>query len=420
MQRLLLPRKAMALAPILVAMGLFCPSLPGENWPQFRGANGRGVSQESGFPLAWGADRISWMIELPGMGHSAPVIWGNKLFLTSAGESGTVRYVMCLDARTGERIWTRVMGFNPSGRHPKSSWASSTPAVDGERVYVVFADTERQMLTAYDFDGNLTWRKIIGSYESQHAQGVSPIVFEDLVVLTNDQDGPSSIIACDKRTGRTVWSVLRHSGPQSTSYATPFIYQPKVGRPELICSSTHTGVSGLDVRTGQTLWTTKSLPMRTVGSPVLAEGLVFQTCGVGGQGKLMLAVDPNEHGAVSATRIRYQRTQILPYVPTPVAFRNYLFLWNDRGVVCCMDPQTGKDIWTKRVGGDFSGSPICASGMLFNMDENGDVVVLSASSEFKVLGKIPLGDPSHSTPAVANGRLYFRTFHHLACVTARQ
>jgi len=187
----------------------------------------------------------------------------------------------------------------------------------------------------------------------------------------------------------------------------------------LICSSSLSGVSALDPHTGQTIWTTKSLPQRTVGSPVLAGGLFFQCCGAAGQGTLMVAVDPKGHGDVSKSGVRYKRNRLLPYVPTPVAFGNHLFLWSDHGVVCCVDPATGKDIWTKRVGGDFSGSPICASKMLFNVDEAGNVIVLAASDDFKLLGKIPLGDPSHSTPAVANGRLYFRTFHHLACAAGR-
>jgi len=419
MPRLRFPRSLIRLTLLVLGPALFCPLSWAENWSQFRGDDGTGMSQECDFSSQWSADRIRWNVELPGVGHSSPVIWGNKVFLTSAGDLGTVRYVLCFDARTGESIWTRQMALNPSRKHAKSSWASSTPAVDGERVYVVFADSDRQTLTAYDFDGHLAWRKNVGSYESQHAQGASPIVFEGLVILANDQDGPSSIIACDKRTGRTVWSVLRNSGTQSTSYATPFIYRPKEGPPQLICSSSFSGVSALDPRTGRTIWTTKSLPQRTVASPVLAAGLLFQCCGAAGQGKLMVAVDPGGRGDVSKTHVRYTRTHILPYVPTPVAFRDYLFLWSDHGVVCCMDPHTGKDVWTKRVGGDFSGSPICASGMLFNSDESGNVIVLAATGEFKLLGKIPLGDQSHSTGAVANGRIYFRTFHHLACVAAR-
>lgn len=398
---------------------LCCPCCRGDNWSQFRGDDGSGVSAERKFSPRLSADRILWTVDLPGVGHSSPVVWGNKLFLTASNESGTLRHLLCLDALSGKVLWTRDMTFSRSHKHPKNSWATSTPALDGERVYVVFADSARQMLAAYDFEGNAVWQKNLGSFQSQHAQGTSPIVFEDLVILANDQDGPSSIIACDKRSGRTVWSAERNSGPQATSYATPFVYHPNDGPPQLICSSSLSGVSALDPHTGHTIWTTKSLPQRTVGSPVVAGGLIFQCCGAGGQGMLMVAVDPGGQGDVSETRVRYRRTRLLPYVPTPVAWEGHLFLWSDHGVVSCLEPETGKEVWTKRVGGDFSASPLCAGGMLFNVDEAGDVVALSASADFKLLGKLPLGDPSHSTPAIANGRFYFRTFHHLACVAGR-
>jgi outer membrane protein assembly factor BamB len=390
-----------------------------ENWSQFRGDDGTGKSSEKQIRSEWSADRLAWTVELPGVGHSSPVIWGNKLFLTSANDSGTTRYLLCLDAGSGKILWKRQMEFSRSHKHPKNSWASSTPALDGERVYVVFADSARQILAAYDFEGNSVWEQNLGGFQSQHAQGTSPIVFEDMVILANDQDGPSFIAAYDKLTGHIVWNVPRKSAPQSTSYATPFIYHPKQGPPQLICSSSQSGVSALDPHTGQTIWTTKSLPQRTVASPVLAGGLFFQCCGAGGQGMLMVAIDPGGQGDVSKTHVRYTRTRLLPYVPTPIACGKYLFLWSDHGVVCCMDPTTGKDVWTKRVGGDFSASPICAGGELFNVDEAGNVLVVAASKEFKLLGKFALGDPSHSTPAIANGRFYFRTFHHLACAAAQ-
>jgi outer membrane protein assembly factor BamB len=419
MRRLRLESGFSALSLLVLVPALLGTTCLAENWSQFRGENGTGKSDEKDIRSPVSADRIQWTVELPGVGHSSPVIWGNKLFLTSANDTGTTRYVLCLDAASGKILWKRQMEFSRSHKHPKNSWASSTPALDGERVYVVFADSARQIVAAYDFEGNPVWEKNLGSFQSQHAQGTSPIVFEDMVILANDQDGPSSIVALDKLTGHLVWSAPRKSAPQSTSYATPLVYRPKQGPPQLICSSSQSGVSALDPHTGQTIWTTKSLPQRTVASPVLAGGLLFQCCGAAGQGMLMIAVDPGGQGDVSKTRVRYKRTRLLPYVPTPVACGKYLFLWSDHGVVCCMDPATGKDAWTKRVGGDFSASPICAGGELFNVDEAGNVVVVAASAEFKLLGKFPLGDPSHSTPAVANGRLYFRTFHHLACVAAR-
>ncbi len=406
---------------VLVAswLGFAVRAARADNWPRFRGDNGTGVSKEAGLSEPWNPDRIRWTVPVPGTGHSSPVIWGNKLFLTSASENGTTRSVLCFDAQTGKQLWTRSIKLKANPKHPKSSWASATPAVDGERVYVAFADVQHYLLTAYDFDGNQLWQEDLGNFQSQHGQGVSPILFEDLVILANDQDGPSSIFARDKRTGRAVWTASRESGTQSTSYATPFIYQPKQGPPQLICSSSFSGVSGLDLKTGKTIWTTKSTPQRTVGSPVLSGGLVLQCCGQGGQGMLMVAVDPNGHGDVAGTEIRYKRTKMLPYVPTPLAYQNYLFLWCDRGTVCCVDPTTGKDLWIKRIGGDFSGSPIGAGGMLFNIDEAGNVVVLAAGAEYKLLGKIPLGEPSEATPALANGRLYLRTSHHLTCVAAR-
>jgi outer membrane protein assembly factor BamB len=406
---------------ITLAAGLTLASGPVEaaNWPRFRGENGSGVSDEQGFTSPWSPDRVRWTVPVPGTGHSSPVIWGDKLFLTTASEKGTTRSVLCFNAQTGKQLWTKSIELKANPKHPKSSWASATPAVDGERVFVAFADVQRYLLLAYDFDGKELWQQDLGGFESQHGEGASPILFDDLVIMANDQDGPSSIVAHDKRTGRPVWTAERNSGAQSTSYATPFIYRPKEGPPQLICSSSFSGISGLDPKTGKTIWTTHRLPQRTVASPVLAAGLVLQTCGSGGQGSLMVAVDPSGHGDVSKSEVRYKRAKLLPYVPTPLMYQSYLFLWCDRGTVCCVDPTTGKDLWVKRIGGDFSGSPIGAGGMLFNVDEQGNVVVLAAGPEFKLLGKLPLGEPSNSTPAVANGRLYLRTFHHLTCVAAR-
>jgi outer membrane protein assembly factor BamB len=398
-----LPR--LAGATILAASLLLAgSSIRADNWPRFRGQNGSGISEEEGFSAPGNPDRVRWTIPVPGTGHSSPVIWGTKLFLTTASETGTTRSALCFDAETGKLLWTRSIQLNANPKHHKSSWASATPAVDSDRVIVAFADVQRFLLLAYDFDGKPLWEKNLGGFESQHGEGASPILYEDLVIMVNDQDGPSSIVALDKRTGHAVWTVPRKSGSQSTSYATPFIYRPKQGPPQLICSSSFSGVSALDPKTGKTIWTTKSLPQRTVGSPVLSTGLILQCCGAGGQGSLMVAVGPTGQGDVSQTEIRYKRTKVLPYVPTPLAYQNYVFLWGDRGTVCCINPTTGRDVWTKRVGGDFSGSPIGAGGMLFNIDEHGDTIVLAAGPEFKLLGKIPLGEPSHSTPAVANGR----------------
>ena len=395
-----------------------------ENWTRFRGDNGSGISTQKGIPETWSPADYDWNIELPGVGHAPPAIWGDKLFVTSAlgtgAKGGKFRYLYCLDAKTGKQIWARMIGLNESHRHLKSSWASSTPAVDGERVYVAFADQEQFLLAAYDFDGTLIWRRILGPFESQHGLGVSPIVFEELVIIPNEQDGPSSIIAVDRRTGKTVWSALRKTQIQGTSYATPIIVKSKDGSPQLICSSRTMGVTSLDPYTGTLNWNSGELPARTVASPAYGNGLIIQTCGGGGKGMFMVAVDPSGKGDVSQTHVKYTRDKLLPYVPTPVAYNGYLFLWTDQGVVNCVEIETGKTVWAnKRAGGSISGSPICVDGKLYAICENGDVVVIAASPNYHFFGKTSLGDASYSTPSVANGRIYFRTFHRLICLPAR-
>lgn len=408
-------------APLLVGLLVGFPSSTrAGDWPRYRGPDGAAVSEQRGLPVTWTPDDYAWNVELPGVGHSSPVICGDQLFITSAIDEGSVRYLFCLDAVTGERLWCRATGLNRSHKHVKGSWASSTPAVDGERVYVTFADEENYLVTAYDLAGGLVWRRNLGAFESQHGHGVSPIVYHGLVIVPNDQKGPSSIVALDAETGETVWSTLREIG--RTSYATPIVVESEGTGPQLICCSGAMGITSLDPASGRLNWKTGPFPdpSRTVSSPVLADGLVVQTCGGGGRGNVLIAADVSRPGDSSRDRIRYRRgrRELLPYVPTPVYYDDHLFLWTDQGVVICIDWRTREDVWTERVGGNFSGSPVCIDGKLYAISEDGDVVVVAASPTYEFLGRTPLGDPSHATPAVADGRLYLRTFHRLACLEA--
>ena len=390
-----------------------------QNWTRFRGENGSGISTQKGIPTTWSPGDYIWNIELPGVGHSSPVVWKEKLFITSAIEQGAQRFLFCLKIETGEDIWSRKISLNKSQKHTYNSFASSTPATDGERVYVAFADNERYTLAAYDFDGNLVWRRSLGPFEGNHGLGVSPVIFEELVIIPKDQEGPSFIIAFDRKTGRTVWSTLRSF--YRMSYATPIIVRNKGEKPQLICSSGAMGVSSLNPYTGQFNWSTGEFPepRRTVGSPVFADGLVVQNCGGAGKGNLMIVVDISDPKNATRERIRYSRDRILPYVPTPISYQGHLYLWNDNGVVSCVETATGKNVWTERVGGTYFGSPICIDGKLYVMSAKGEMIVMAASPQYKLYGKTPLDGPSHATPAVAGGRLYIRTFHRLTCLEAK-
>ncbi len=398
---------------LLLSIVVFGTSLTSaQNWPRYRGADGSGVSEAKGFPTSWSQGDYEWVVELPGEGHSSPVIWDRDLFVTSATDEGRVRYLMCLDAVTGNIKWTRAAGFNTNPKHAKNSFASSSPATDGERVFVAFADEERFGLAAYDIEGNLLWRNWLGPFLSRHGQGTSPIVFEDLVIIPNDQDGPSSIVAYDRRDGRLVWSSLRAA--REASYATPLLIELPGKKPQLICLSGATGLSSLDPWSGGLNWSTAELPKRTVASPTYTSGLVYAICGEGGKGVRMIGVDPSGSGEIETTHIKFRRDKDLPYVPAAVGVNDSVFLWTDNGVVICLDPKTQKTRWQERVGGNFSGSPICVDGKLYCIEESGKVIVVDAGSEYRLLGENPIGDPSYSTPAVANGRLYLRSFHRLS------
>lgn len=410
-------RRARGLAwAVLLGLLLAPTSGRASEWTRFRGPNGTGISHLEGVPRHLGQRTIT---NGPSLCRASVtrrrVVWDDRLFVTCGGEKGS-RTLLCLNAASGETVWTDTVDLGANHLHRKNSYASGTPATDGERVYVAYADEEHYLVLGYSLAGEKLWTRDLGSFSSQHGQGVSPIVHGDLLIVPNDQMGPSSIIALNRKTGETVWESKRNF--RRTSYATPFILEVDGGQPQLICLSGATGLTGLDPETGTEIWRSGELPMRTVGSPVFGEGVVIASCGSGGRGKHMVAVEPTGNGDVSESHVRFVRKQNLPYVPTPVMWEGHLYLWNDDGVVCCVDPKTGENVWRERVGGNFSGSPVLIDGALYCISEDGEVVVIDASPTYRLHGRSPLGDASYATPAVANGRVYLRGFSRLCCLKA--
>lgn len=398
----------------LLAVAMTTSVTAADNWSRFRGENGTGVSLQTGIPTTWTAEELAWQIDLPGVGHSSPCIWHKTLFVTSAIGDGTTRLLMSINADTGAENWRREISLSSNHRHRKNSWASGTPTTNGKYVYVTFADEQSYVVGAWDFSGEQVWTRNLGEYESRHGVGASPIVAEGLVVITNDQLGPSSIVALNANTGEPVWQTPRTSG--RTSYVTPMLTTLRDKR-TLVCVSAESGVSCLDLATGALLWETGALPHRTIASPVISNGIVLATCGNRGQGKYLAAVDLNS--SANDSRIVFERRQRLPYVPTPVAWEDLVFLWGDGGVVSCMEMPSGTNLWTERVNGNYSSSPICVNGHIYCITEKGVVTVIRADREFELLARTSLNDSCHATPAVANGHLYLRTFHRLFAVKAK-
>jgi outer membrane protein assembly factor BamB len=406
-----------SLLPVIAVCQFALLPCQADQWPRFRGPNGTGISDLKGLPTAWTESDYEWVVELPGLGHSSPVVWDEALFLTTALEDG-VRTLHRFNALTGKEEWSQSTRLEVPKIHTKSSLASATPALDGERVYVAFADENQQLLIAYAFDGDLEWSTNLGPYKSQHGLGVSPIVYGDLVIMANEQAGESSIAAYHRKTGEIAWTSPRPS--KEVSYATPFILELDGRAPQLICLGEPGGLVSLNPLSGESIWTTAAMPQRTVSSPVYGNGVVIASSGQGGMGKYMRAVDPTGSGEVTETHIRYERMEkdSLHYVPTPIVDGNYLYLWCDRGIVCCVELASGRTIWSERIGGNYSGSPVCIDGKLYGVSEEGEIVVLGAAPEFREYGRSPLGDGSHASPAVANGRLYLRGFQRLVSLRA--
>ena len=400
----------------LSALGISTGFASAENWPRFRGENGTGLSRQTGIPVTWTDQDYAWKVDLTTVGHSAPVIWEKTLFLTSATEGGEERFLHCLDADTGKQNWLVAVPLGESSKHLKNSWASSTPVTDGHRVYAMFADSTKLMIAAWDFAGHQVWTRDLGSYESEHNLGVSPIVQDGFLIVTNDQVGPSSLLALNPETGDTIWTAAREHG--KTSYSTPVIAPGNGSELQIISISESNGITGIDLQTGRQNWQTDKLPMRTVGSPIVADGLVFATCGEGGNGKYFAAAN-FDVDAANTSRVIYERKTMLPYVPCLLAKDGLLYLWGDKGIIVCLEVPTGREVWSERIDGQFSGSPVCIEDRLYCVTEDGVVVVLKAGREFKELGRTALGDDCHSTPAVANGHLYIHTFHNVFAIKAK-
>ena len=390
-----------------------------ENWPQFRGPNGAGISTQKGIPIKWTAKDYAWQVKLPGIGHSSPIVWEDRVIVTSAANKGEKRFIECYRADTGKPLWSEELGGNTHHKHGLNSFASSTPVTDGKMVYVSWGDNDEYFIVAHDFkSGAEKWRTQLKSSVSKHGHGtaVSPVLFEDLVIILNEQDtDPGYIAALDKATGKERWKIERKI--EIMTYATPIIIEVK-GEPQLINSCLDDGLMGINPRNGKVLWNTPcNFDLRTVAMPVHWKGIVYGSCGGGGKGKLMLAVKVGGKGNVTGTHIAWKRQRSLPYVPTPIVYGDHIYMWLDNGIVICANAKTGEEVWNERVGrGDFSSSPVCIDGKIYCSSRTGEFTVIKASPKYELLGRSQLGEATHATPAISNGRIFLRGFENLYCL----
>jgi outer membrane protein assembly factor BamB len=391
-----------------------------QEWSRFRGPNGSGIGQAAGLPVSLQPGDFAWTADLPGQGHASPVLWGTRLFVTSADEQTGQQIVQCFDGRQGTELWSRRFDAGTYNKHKKNSFATSTPAADAEHLYVCWAAPgdagTRIQMAALTHDGTLVWQQDLGPFRGGHGFGASPVVHGELVVLNNQQDGDeSSLLAIDRRSGALRWKTPRKSMP--TTYSTPVVYDGRQGA-ELIFTNWQHGITSINPSDGSVNWEISVFGLRqerAIGSPVVAGELVIGSCGFVTAAKHTVAVRPPAAQGEQPEKV-YEIQRGAPHVPSLLVHDGRLYLWSDQGIVTCCDVTTGETRWQRRVGGNYSGSPVWADGRLYCVSEDGELVVLAASDEYALLGRSSLGDVCHSTPAIALGRMYLRTAGKLFCV----
>jgi outer membrane protein assembly factor BamB len=407
----------------LLVLLLLCPGLvtaeDGE-WGRFRGPNGSGVSDAKNIPVTWGGKNYNWTVRLPGVGYGSPVIWGDRIYVTSGDEETGERRLICLNVSGGETRWQTKYTGATYKQHRDNAYAASTPAADAQGVVMSWATPGEVVMLALDPDGKELWRRELGRYQGLHGGGVSPVIVGDLVVLPNDMmdpkrfpglasgpPGKSFLIAVDRSTGQTRWKVDRRSS--LAAYSIPSLHRFDGGE-ELIFTGTSHGITAVDPASGKVNWELPDVfPDRCVGSPISDSGLVLAGFGYGMRGTRFVAVRPVRDRNAVLPVIAYDVKKSVPLVPTALAKDGRLYLWSDDGIVTCLELATGEVFWRERVQGRFYGSPVWVDGKLYCIARNGDVVVLAASETFNLLARVSLGEPSNATPAVASGVMYLRT-----------
>lgn len=391
-----------------------------QEWTRFRGPNGTGLSDAKSIPVSWTDKDYHWKVTLPAAGHSSPVLWGDKIFLSGADDATAERTIFAISAVDGKLLWSQKYTSAVHKKHKLNSFASPTAACDKDVVIFSWSSPDEYTLLATTHDGKEKWKKNLGPYVSQHSAGVSPIIYGDLVIVVNCQDkeggGQSSVIAVNRLTGETAWQLPRES--TFVPYSTPCVRKNSDGKDELILNHSNQGMDAVDPLTGKVNWNIPDLlNKRSVSSPVItAGGLITISCGSGGGGNYLLAVHPKDKNDPKAGEVEFKIDKTAPYVPTPIARGDWLFMMADNGIALCVNAKTGKTEWQQRVGGTYYGSLICINDKLYCTTSDGEVVVLSATDKYELLARNPLGETCHSTPAVAGGRLYLRTVNHLMCL----
>lgn len=417
-----------------------------EDWPQWRGPLGTGVSPEKGLPVKWAADGFTWKAALGGLGVSSPVVSGERVFVTSQAGRGALRpgshptlargeeakaerplataaadaaapvtfLVEAFGRQDGRRLWQHRLladGGLPEV-HQKHNLASPSPVTDGRLVIAWFGTGQLVALEAET--GKVVWQHHLGKeyspFDIQWGHGSSPTLYGDLVILLCDHIPKSYLLALDKRTGAVKWKVDRPKG--TVSYTTPTVVRGPQGD-EMIVNSTQR-IDAYDPKSGTLLWWVGQEHNFAIPVPAFEGGVLYMSRGY--RSGPYMAVRPGGRGDISATHVKWSMPTGAPYVSSLTYYEGLLYMANDAGIVTCIDPATGQKVWQERIEGIFTASPVAADGNIYLQSETGETIVLKAGREPRVLERNPIGERSVASPAISKGQIFIRTDGHLVCI----
>jgi outer membrane protein assembly factor BamB len=419
---------------LVVSLALCLPSsTQAENWPCWRGPRGDGTSGEKSVPLKWsGSENIAWKTPIPGVGHSSPIVWEDRVFLTTCLEKSQERALVCLERGTGKVLWQRtvVRSFLET-KHQLNSFASGTPTTDGKLVYVTYLETNgdtaiatnvskprpvnvgSMVVAAYDFSGERKWLVRPGTFVSVHGYCSCPVLFEDLLIVNGDHDGDSYLVALRRDSGETVWKVPREH--KTRSYVTPLIREIDGRTQMVLCGSKH--VASYDPRNGKLHWKIDGPTEQFVASMVFDGKLLFLSAGF--PTYHVMGIKPDGQGDVTKTHVAWHVTNARCYVPSPVIVDRYLLVADDRGTANCFDTASGERLWQERLGKHYSASLVAANGLVYFLADDGSTKIVRPGPKLEVVAENPLGEYCYASPAISRGQIFIRGEKNLYCIGSK-
>lgn len=413
------------LTPAIITLAIIastCSVARAEDWPGFHGPGGLGKAAGA-MPDSWTKDDYAWKFPLGSVDVGSIAIAGDHAYLLSYDNAKGALTLLAIDMATGKPTWQRPYSIGEYHRHKRNSYAASTPTIDGDSVYIAYADPDHTWLRCLSLDGQERWARDFGPWQSDHGFSTSPRVANSMVILYDSQQAEQlepgqkpaheRMIAVDAKTGADLWETPLKA--TRTNYGLPAVYESPSGLVQVIGSGTGNGIFGIDAKTGEKLWEVPVLDKRSVSSILIAGDLAIASCGSGGGGNILVAVkipDTAKDEAKEAFRV----DRAAAYVPTCAIDGEYLMMIADNGILSRIHLPDGEVVWSKRIGGNFGASPIIVGDKVLVITLEGVATVLASSNEFRELGKVDLGGSVGASPAVGNGKLLIRVGDELVCL----